>query len=124
MQVSNGRFLPKYKFMCSYQALFHDDNTGYVVRCKECEKIQLGFGNLMLTVATDEFDSFRLLLKKVMGEQVPVPKENLRHIVIPTPCEGMKLLLSVRELREFDRMLEEADTELQTYGLLKLFTNH
>lgn len=110
--------------MCSYQTLFHDDNTGYVVRCNECEKIQLGFGNLMLTVATDEFDSLRRLLKKILGEQGPVPKENLRQIVVPTPCERMKLLLSVRELRELDRMLEEADTELQSYGLLKLFTDH
>jgi hypothetical protein len=110
--------------MCSYQTLFHDDNTGYVVRCNECEKIQLGFGNLMLTVDTEEFDSFRRLLKKIMGEQVSVPTETIRNIVIPTPCEGVKLLLSLRELREFDHMLEEADTELQSCGLLKLFTNH
>lgn len=110
--------------MCSYQTLFHDDNTGYVVRCNECEKIQLGFGNIMLTVSMDEFDSFRQWLKKILHEQVAVPKENLRNIMIPTPCEGVKLLLSMRELREMDHMLEEADTELQSCGLLKLFTNH
>jgi len=110
--------------MCSYQTLFHDDNTGYVVRCKECEKIQLGFGNLMLTVSTDEFNSFRCWLKKIMEEeQTPVQKETLRCFIIPTPCEGIKLLLSLRELREFDHMLEEADTELQSSCLLKLFNN-
>jgi hypothetical protein len=107
--------------MCSYQTLFVDDNTGYVVRCNECEKIQLGFGNLMLTLSTDEFNSFRGWLKKIMGEQSPAQKETVRCIVIPSPCEGIKLLLSLRELREFDHMLEEADTELQSSCLLKLF---
>ncbi len=107
--------------MCSYQTLFHDDNTGYVVRCHACEKIQVGFGNLMVTVSMDEFDSFRRLLKKARNEQISVQKETLRNIVIPTPCEGINLLLSLRELREFDHMLEEADTELQSSGLLKLF---
>ena len=110
--------------MCNYQTLFHDDNTGYVVRCNDCEKIQLGFGNIMLTVSAGEFDSFRRWLKKIMDEQISVQKETLRNIVIPTSCEGIKLLLSLRELREFDHMLEEADTELQSCGLLKLFTNH
>lgn len=110
--------------MCSYQTLFHDDNTGYVVRCNECEKIQWGFGNIMLTVSADEFDSFRRWLKKMINEQAPVVKENVRSIIIPTPCEGVRLLLSRRELNDLDHMLEEADTELQSDGLLKLFTNH
>jgi Fe-S cluster assembly iron-binding protein IscA len=58
-----------------------------------------------------------------MYEQSAVEKETLRCIVVPTPCEGIKLLLSLRELKEFDHMLEEADTELQSSCLLKLFNN-
>lgn len=111
--------------MCSYQTLFHHDNAGYVVRCNECENIQIGFGNLMLTVSEKEFESFRSWLKKIMDEQSGTDlKETIRCIVIPTPCEGIKLLLSLRELRDFDHMLEEADTELKSSCLLKLFTNH
>lgn len=110
--------------MCSYQTLFHDDNSGYVVRCKECENIQVGFGNIMLTVNENEFNSFRNWLKKIKDEQSPDQKETVRCVVMPTPCEGVKLLLSIRELREFDNMLEEADTELQSSSLLKLFTDH
>ncbi|HKO79574.1 MAG TPA: DUF6686 family protein [Chitinophagaceae bacterium] len=111
--------------MCSYQTLFHNDNAGYVVCCNECENIQIGFGNLMLTVNEKEFESFRSWLKKIMDEQsTSEMKETIRCIVIPTPCEGIKLLLSLRELRDFDHMLEEADTELKSSCLLKLFTNH
>lgn len=109
--------------MCSYQTLFHDDNTGYVVRCKECANVQIGFGNLMLTVHENELGSFRNWLKSIIDEQSGELKETIRCITIPTPCEGVKLLLSLRELREFDRMLEEADTELQSFCLLNLFNN-
>ena len=61
--------------------------------------------------------------KKIMYEQSPDQKETLRCILVTPPCEGIKLLLSLRELREFDHMLEEADTELQSSCLLKLFNN-
>jgi hypothetical protein len=111
--------------MCSYQTLFHNDNSGYVVRCKECENIQIGFGNLMLTVNDTEFESFHKWLKQMLDEQAASDiKETIRCIVIPTPCDGIKLLLSLRELRQFDHMLEEADTELKSFSLLKLFTTH
>jgi hypothetical protein len=63
------------------------------------------------------------LLKKIICEQSPVEKETIRCIAVPTPCEGIKLLLSLRELKEFDNMLEEADTELQSSLLLKLFND-
>lgn len=111
--------------MCSYHTLFHDDNSGYVVRCNECENIQIGFGNLMLTVNESEFDSFHRWLKQMLDEQAAGDiKETIRCIVIPTPCDGVKLLLSLRELRQFDHMLEEADIELKSFSLLKLFTAH
>lgn len=107
--------------MCNYQTLFHDDNTGYVVRCAECEKIQMGYGNLMITFSTEDFTSFRWWLKKIKDDVHPSQRETVRSIVIPTPCEGMKLLLSLRELRDFDSMLEEADSELQILEMMKLF---
>lgn len=107
--------------MCQYQTLYHHDDTGYVVRCNECEKIQLGYGNLMVTFSTDDFASFRWWIRKIKEEQQPAQNPTLRCIVIPTPCDGMKLLLSMRELNDFDNMLETADTELQSLELIKLF---
>ena len=110
--------------MCTYQTLFHEDSSGYVVRCTECEKIQIGYGNLMITFSREDFSVFRNWLRKIKAEQLPTQKPTLRSIVIPTPCDGMKLLLSLRELEEFDAMLETADTELQSLELIKLFDNH
>ena len=108
--------------MCHYQTLYHDDNLGYVVRCNECEKIQLGYGNMVITFSLEDFDAFRSWLIRIREEQDPALAAGLRCILIPTPCEGMKLLLSKRELEEFIVMLDTADNELQSLALLKLFS--
>lgn len=123
--VSLFVFLPalllKENNMCHYQTLYHNDSTGYVVRCPECEKIQIGYGNLMITFGRGDFDDFRWWLRRIRDEQSPSQSPALRCIVIPTPCEGMKLLLSMRELVDFDNMLETADTELRSLELIRLF---
>jgi len=108
--------------MCNYQTLFHDDNTGYIVRCNECEKIQMGYGNLVITFGQEDFDAFHVWIRRVRSEQDPQMNPTIRCIMIPTPCEGMKLLLSVRELDEFVLMLDTADSELKSLEMLKLFS--
>lgn len=108
--------------MCNYETLFHNDNLGYAVRCNECEKIQLGYGNVVITFSDEDFRSFSSWITTIRHQQDPALDAGLRCIVIPTPCEGMKLLMSKRELDEFVTMLETADTELQSLALLKLFS--
>lgn len=39
-------------------------------------------------------------------------------------CEGVKLLLSMKELIAFNNMLETADTELKSLELIKIFQTH
>lgn len=107
--------------MCHYQTLYHDDTTGYIVRCPECEKIQVGYNNLVITFSTEDLESFCWWIKKIKDDCDPAQNERLRSIVIPTPCEGIKLLLSLRELNDFHAMLESADSELRSLALIKLF---
>lgn len=113
--------LPKQKSMCNYQTLFHDDNTGYVVRCCKCNTLQIGFGNLMLTFREEDFESFRKWIQNIKEEQQSFQNKTCRCIIIPTPCEGMKLLLNRIELDDFSNMLDAADTELRSLAILKLF---
>jgi len=108
--------------MCSYQRLFQHNNIGYVVCCNECENIHFGFGNFLFTVNAEEFDHFRRRLNKNMNEQ---SKELRTHFVVssyPHPV-SIKLLLSLRELRELERMREETVTELQSSFFANLFNN-
>jgi hypothetical protein len=107
--------------MCNYQTLYHDDRTGYVVRCNHCDSIQVGYGNLMLTFCEEDFTAFRTWIHNYIGEGYITGDPALRNIVVPTPCEGVRLLLCRRELREFDSMLEAADSELQSLEMIRLF---
>lgn len=107
--------------MCHYSTLFHEDRIGYVVHCPECGKIQVGYGNLVFTFSMEDFESFCWWLHKIKADLHPSQHEGMRNIVIPTPCEGMKLLLSRRELNDFNLMLESADTELRSLQMIRLF---
>jgi hypothetical protein len=92
----------------------------------ECDNIQIGYGNILITFHHNDFGSFRQWLKEVECKQ-SVPEHStefhVKSIVVPTPCEGLKLLLSVKELGEFNHMLDVADTELKSLALIKLFNN-
>src|SRR5687768_15005602 len=71
-------FTERMKLMCQYQTLYHDDSTGYVVRCQECEKIQLGYGNVMITFSRSDFEDFRWWLRKIREDQSPAQSPTLR----------------------------------------------
>ena len=107
--------------MCDYQTLFHDDQTGYIVRCNSCEKIQLAYGNLVITFSEEEFPRFHSRISRMHAQQDRSINKASRCIMIATPCQAMKLLVSLQELDEFVVMLETALVELQSLALLKLF---
>ncbi|MGC4037728.1 MAG: hypothetical protein QM764_17330 [Chitinophagaceae bacterium] len=108
-------------YMCSYQTLYHNDRTGYVIRCEECSKIQVAYGNLVMTFEKCDFEAFHKWIGNVHESQQPVQSPAVRSIMIPSPCQGMRLLLSYNELKELNTMLDEADTELQSLELIQLF---
>lgn len=107
--------------MCSYQTLFHNDRSRYIIRCEECAKIQVAYGNLVMTSERNDFDTFHAWIKKIYEGRQTSLSPAVRSIMVPSPCQGMCLLLSYNELKELNSMLDEADTELQSLELIKLF---
>jgi len=107
--------------MCSYKTWFHDDAIGYTVQCSSCQTLQIGFGNLMLTLSLTAFEELRARIHKEMDELNPDMAASAKCIIVPTPCESMNLLLSPNELLGVHTMLETVDTELKTQDLLTLF---
>jgi hypothetical protein len=111
--------------MCSYQTLYHSDKAGYIIRCEECEKIQVAYSNLVITFERTDFDSFGSLISKIKNGRHPGSgSPAVRSIMVPLPCQGIQFLLSYNELIEFSTMLEEADTELKSLAMLKLFDDN
>mgnify|MGYP005811593609 CR=1 FL=1 len=107
--------------MCQYRTLFHDDHTGFVIKCQDCDHLHVGFGNLVVILERPAFEQFRVWLHRLELEIAPSQHPSVRSFRLPTPCEGVQWLLSAHELRELVAMLDSADTELRTQELLQLF---
>jgi hypothetical protein len=107
--------------MCSYQTLFHQDDTGYVIHCRGCDTIQVAYGNVLLTWRRADFYDFCRYIRQMKEELSQDIRVNHKSLVIPVPCEGVKIILSPRELQEWHRMLDAAETELQSQELMQLF---
>jgi hypothetical protein len=56
-----------------------------------------------------------------MADQRTPISPAIRSIMIPSPSQGIQLLLSYNELNEFCVMLDEADSELKSLDLIRLF---
>jgi len=107
--------------MCTYHTCYQNESKGYIVQCTECRRLQMGYGNMMIVFFPDEFNSFRRLVSGLQSEQPLEERRQLKHIVIPTPADSVRLLLSRDDLAELHEMLEEADSEIKARQLLELF---
>ena len=110
--------------MCNFQTLYYNNDFGYVVLCLHCNNIQIGYGNILITFKETEFNSFRYWLRQIEENQFVDAGSTeyvAKSVMVPTPCEGVKLLLSQKELNEFNIMLDTADSEMQSQQMMKLF---
>jgi hypothetical protein len=108
--------------MCQYQTLFYDDKVGYVIRCLHCDNFQLGYGNVLINLHTPDFCDFVQWIKDCRIDDYGATDPSIKSIIIPTPCDGLKLFLSQRELKELHEMLDTADSEWRSQEMLQLFS--
>jgi hypothetical protein len=104
--------------------LFCDNDSNYVIRCTECDHIQVAFKNLALTFYPVDFDGFCDCLETVYKAVADTPENSSRNLAIPMPYDGVQLLLNKSELNQLYQMLNEANTELRSLELISLFKNH
>jgi hypothetical protein len=93
-----------------------------VIECINCKKIQVGFGNLLLSFDSAGFDHFRLRIEKWF-DGCNEADDHIKNIIAKTQSEEVQLLLSKSELAGLQQMIEYADTEMKTSKLLELFSS-
>jgi hypothetical protein len=107
--------------MCRYQTLFYKEGTGYIVRCAACNNFQFAYGNIVITVTAPDFVRLTMFLRRVWERYGKAVEELQQPVAVPTPHEGIRLLLSGKEIEQVYCMLENADTEWRSQQLLELF---
>lgn len=108
--------------MCSYQTLFYKEMVGYVIRCNQCNQIQVAYGTVIVNLANDDYADFCHKIQQLLVQYPASDQPNLKSIVVNTPYIGLMLYLSERELAELAGMLDIADTKLRSDELLELFS--
>ena len=106
--------------MCEFQYLYFEED-GYVVRCKQCGHYQVGFGSIMLTLADNEFQEFRKMVKYKCYEVEGASLAHKKGMILQTPSPGICMLLTEFETRRFSEILEQADSEVKALAIIKLF---
>ena len=107
--------------MCTYQTLYYHNEMGYIIRCLECENIQVAINNVALTFCQQILMGFSQGVQAIYKAMDDTSENSLRAIAIPLPCDGIKLLLSKAELHRLIQMMNAADTEMRSLELISLF---
>jgi len=107
---------------CSYQELYYNHETGYIVRCLQCKNIRVTYGNIQLTFEENVMKDFQCLLETINCDYSLIANHHLRRIEVPVYYNGVSLLLSKKELTELITMLDKADSELQILSLMELLS--
>lgn len=106
--------------MCNFKSWYFDD-SGYVIECIDCAHIRVCFASTVLTLSAPDFKAFFDLVCRKKESHVSLCEEHTKSIVLATPCKYVQIILSEHELNEVYDMLQQADTEMKTQGLLDLF---
>lgn len=106
--------------MCDFDTLYFG-NDGYVARCKECERFQIAFGTSVLTLNQLEFEAMtRQINSKLIAAQNDI-SGCCKNILLVTPSQYVQMCVTKDEALRFQKMMEDADTEMQTLAMLKMF---
>ncbi|WP_008587129.1 DUF6686 family protein [Niabella soli] len=106
--------------MCSFKTLYYGEE-GYLIACEECRHFQLAFQTSLFTLTADDLKIFHSLVKQHREYHREATGSFQKNIYIPTPLEGYGMILDQRELQQLFELLETAEINFKTMGLLELF---
>jgi hypothetical protein len=124
-RIAGTSIFEKITSMCDRQTLFYEPAIGSVVYCRQCDHIQLAFGNIAFTFILCTLTD----LNTGSGKSGKMKwcrrwdRSNARY-TSPTPCQGINILLNPFELARLNDMLDLADTEWKAFQLPDLFEVH
>lgn len=106
--------------MCNFQELSYNEE-GYVIRCKQCGGYQVYFSGIILSFTHREFKQWVEYLVKYPYPVNNVNEPHAKAAFIATPKVGVMLAVSSIEYTQLQKMVQEADNEVQALELLELF---
>lgn len=97
--------------MCDYKVL-HQNEHGYVVKCKKCDCVKVAFGTTAISLTRKQLDEFTETLREYSEANSFGLYPNHKAIAIPTCAKSIQLLYSAEDLKNLLEMLDEANLSL------------
>ena len=104
--------------MCEFRMWRQLGEDRYILQCTYCATYHIRLGNISLIF---EPAAYKLFRKTVSDMFISENTEEQGPFIVPSFTEGADLMLARQQLHDLQRLLEEADTEMQTMHLLGLF---
>ncbi len=102
---------------CTYLTLYNSKD-GYVVKCVYCNKIQLAFGNSILTLSQDEFQSLRCQTTDKIRENKFIGFPEQKNITFHTKSKSVMMVFSFKDLELLYEMIEHANLMLEVNNIV------
>ncbi len=97
------------------------EKTGYVVSCRDCHSLQIGFGNFTVDQSPSEFSRFtEIIANLVKKHRFDEESAHAKSIFLPTPYPSFNLLFSRSELSQLNDILQTALLIIQAENLANL----
>ena len=97
------------------------EKTGYVVSCRDCHNLQIGFGNFTSDQSPNEFYRFTEIIANLVNKhRHDEESAHAKSIFLPTPYPGFNLLFTRAELSQLNDILQTALLIIQAAKLANL----
>lgn len=105
--------------MCRHNILAHNEQ-GYVVSCNGCGRYQLAFGTSLTTLEPADYDRFcEQAAGLAKSNRAGKEAENSKKICLDLYCHQAMMVLSAKELKLLNALLDEAEFSRQVGFLLE-----
>ncbi len=108
--------------MCSYNTL-KSSADGYVVQCRRCNHIQVGFGTIVVSFTITQFQDFIMVVEEHFLHYRHTAAPDHKLITIPTTAKSVAMVFTLNELAKLRMLLADGQQQLAYNQLLQLCEN-
>lgn len=104
--------------MCNAQTLAHS-NDGYIIRCRECRRVQLAFGTAALTIDEEQLLTIKeKIYYEMQYRGISYNQPALKQISIEINASTM-LCLSINEVTALQDLMDQAFAVIDAYRIIE-----
>ena len=103
--------------MCNARTLAHS-NEGYIIKCRECKRMQLAFGTAVLIVTEAQLSHIKERLQyEVLYKESMVSRPDIKQVSVEINEYAM-LCLSLNEMLALQDLVDQAFAVTEVYQIL------